>query len=400
MFSERLAEVSPSLEEIGRQVIIDRRQTEALLEKASSGQRLELDELVALLNGLSDSRNAQAVLDVARATSRPNDHEVLLLPPLYFSSVCENTCAYCDFSCGQGVRLTCDQFIAEVQALIDLGYRSIELVSGQDPELFIHREPFDMVNQRFDVQPAAAYFRLLKDAISSNGRGMVTSNVPPVCTDGFRQLRSAGLDCFLAWLETFNPDRYTTLHSASGPKGHQAFRLDSFDRAREAGIGHVAGAFLKGLYDWRKEEAALYLLDQHLEARWGRGFSIIGTPRVKGRFTRTRIGSSYWMDDAAYELNLALDRILFNGTIWLQTREPFQLNRRLLNTYGGGVVMTVNCSTAPGGYSEPTSADPQFPVHYTDEMQGMATLQDDGFTVRSSWGPADLDACCRPAPQR
>lgn len=390
MFSEELAKVRDEIETIGHEPVVDRRTVEGLLERAGSGSPLDTAEIVALLNALSDRENGDAVLAFSREYRRPHDNEVYLLPPLYFSSVCNNACVYCDFSSGNGVRLSIDDFRTEVQSLLDLGYRSIELVSGQDPDLFVAQEPFDLADQRFDVSGVARYFRTLKDQISANGGGMVTSNIPPVCVDGFSVLRDAGLDCFLAWLETFDPGRYSLMHVSSKPKGHQGFRLDSFDRARQAGVRHVAGAFLKGLYDWRKEEAALYLLDRHLKSRWGRGFSIIGTPRVKGRFAESSIARPYRMSDEEYELNIALDRVLFDGVPWLQTRESFAMNRRLIATYGGGVILTINCSTAPGGYAHPSSAAPQFPVHYKNVRKGVAALEEDGLTVRPAWDAEDL----------
>ena len=183
--------------------------------------------------------------------------------------------------------------------------------------------------QRFSIAGAVRYFELARERLSSNGGGMLTSNIPPLDVGSFRRLKSAGLDCYLVWLETFNPRQYEQLHYARGPKINQAFRLDSFERAIDAGITHQAGAFLKGLYDWRQEEAVLYLLDRHLKKRNGLGFSIIGTPRLKGEFLRSPLVKPYQVSDDEYELNIALDRILFDGILWFQTREPFSLNSRL-----------------------------------------------------------------------
>jgi hypothetical protein len=154
----------------------------------------------------------------------------------------------------------------------------------------------------------------------------------------------------------------------------------------------VAGAFLKGLYDWRKEEVMLYLLDRHLKDRWGSGFSIIGSPRVKGRFLGSNIIKEHAVTDEQYELNIALDRVLFDGVLWLQTREHFDFNRRLVNTYGGGVVMTLTCSTAPGGYSKPSKGGSQFPVFMKGLEDAVRNLEEDGFNVRFSWDSGDLKA--------
>ena len=394
------SEVFPGFVEEAAQVgsisPIGERETLTLLEKAGEGESLAAQEIVALLNGLSEPANAHIVLEYSREYARPREDEILLLPPLYFSSICENKCSYCDFAAGNGgVRLDHAEFREEVDALLGMGYRSIELVSSQDPELFVHEDRFSRDDQRFDVTNTARYFEILGERLADDGGGMITSNIPPVCTQGFEKLKASGLDCFLAWLETFDPDQYSRLHVNTGPKGSQDFRLDSFDRAKKAGIEHVAGAFLKGLHDWRKEEVILYLFDRHLKSRWGRGFSIIGSPRVKGRFLGSKTIREHAVSDEEYELNIALDRVLFDGVLWLQTRESFDFNRRLINTYGGGVVLTLTSCTAPGGYSKPAAGKSQFPV-FKQSLEGAASeLEEDGFQVRFAWDSTDLTASQR-----
>jgi 2-iminoacetate synthase len=394
-FSQKLAASVDRTTSIGARPPISAADTERLLIKATGPDGLTDDEIIELLNGLDDPANARRVTDFSRGYSRPRDREVFLLPPLYISSICENRCAYCDFSGSGGVRLSAEEFSREIDALLGMGYHSIELVSAQDPELFSRLEPFDPEDQRFELAGAVRYVEALKDRIAADGGGMITSNIPPVCTRGFGDLKAAGLDCFLVWLETFDPVQYRRLHSESGPKGNQAFRLDSFDRALEAGVEHVAGAFLKGLHDWRREEAVLYGLDRHLRQRWGRGFSIIGTPRLKGRFLGSRTIDEFRVSDDDYRLNLALDRVLFDGILWLQTRESFELNRQLIDDFGGGVILTLTCSTAPGGYAAPAGSHAQFPVHNEDSQRAAEVLAADGLTVRFAWTASDLSACQR-----
>ncbi len=395
MFSELLPGILERADAIGGEPPLSRTGTAELADKAAAGESLADDEIFSLVNGLSEPENAEVVLDRARAQRRPNDDQVLLLPPLYFSSICENTCAYCDFSLGGGTRLSTSGFQREIDVLMELGYRSIELVSSQDPDLYVHCESFDLDDQRFDLKGAANYFEILRSSLGTNGGGMITSNIPPVDIDSFRNLRDAGLDCYLVWLETFDTTQYRRLHSRYGPKGNQAYRLDSFERARAAGIRHVAGAFLKGLADWRREELVLYLFDRYLKERFGRGFSIIGTPRVKGRFVRSGAIRQYHMSDEDYELNIALDRLLFDGILWLQTRESFDLNRRLIDAFGGGVILTLTSSTAPGGYAAPAEVISQFPVYKQNLDAAVSALRDDGLDVRFSWNAEHLAACQR-----
>jgi len=389
MFSNLLDQIAAGTKSIGTTRPADSKTFRTLLEQAAGGASLDLESTVALLNGTLDPENRRIVTDFAAGYRRPRDRELLLLPPLYFSSFCENKCRYCDFSSG-GLRLSLDEFAGEVDSLLGMGYRSIELVSGQDPELFRHADPFPAKDQRFDLSRVVPYFEVSKRKLREAGNGMLTSNIPPVDSGSFHELKAAGLDCYLIWLETFDRRQYALLHDAEGPKSNPEFRFDSFEHALEAGIEHIAGAYLKGLYDWRKEEVALYALDHYLKGKFGHGFSIIGTPRLKGRFVRSEWVKAYEVSDEDYELNVALDRILFDGILWLQTRESPEMNRNLITKYGGGVILTITCSTAPGGYARVYPAKAQFPVHRQDLRAMVRVYEEAGFTVRFDWNGRTL----------
>ena len=392
MFSRLLDEIVDQTETIGKNPPMDRRSLLSLLEKCVKGDGLEIEEISELMNGTIDENNRKLILDFSSAYKRPHDREILLLSPLYFSSICENNCFYCDFSSAEGTRLSYDTFLEELNTLLDLGYGSVELVSGQDSGLYVHGECFHFDQQLFVIDEGLRYFELARRRLDEVGRGVLISNIPPVDLDSLKRLKSAGLDCYLAWLETFKPSQYRRLHDEMGPKAYQAFRVDSFENAIDAGIEHLAGAFLKGLYDWRKEEVVLYLFDSYLKKKNKRGFSIIGTPRLKGSFLQSELVRSFAVSDEDYELNIALDRILFDGILWLQTRESPSLNRRLIDRYGGGIILTLDCSTAPGGYNKPSKAKAQFPVHRQNLRKAVLDLENHDFKVHFSWTAERLAA--------
>jgi 2-iminoacetate synthase len=389
MISKELDRFIQRAEEVVATPSIGQNSLLSLLEKSASGAQLDEDEIVNLLRGTYEEKNRETILEFARQYSRPHDKEILLLPPLYFSSICENDCLYCDFS-SNGNRLTEAEFLAEFNTLLDLGYRSVELVSSQDPDLYVHQKDFSLDQQLFQIDPVLNYFKIAHDQLNKNGGGMLTSNIPPVDVESFKRLKAAGLECYLIWLETFNPEQYARLHKIEGPKASRIFRANSFAYALDAGLEHLAGAFLKGLYDWRKEEVVLYLMDDYLKKIYGRGFSIIGTPRLKGQFQKSPLVASFSVSDQDYELNVALDRILFDGILWLQTRETFSTNRRLIKKFGGGIILTLTSCTAPGGYSKPPKGRAQFPVQKQKLNNSVKNLEEDGFTVIFDWNAKTL----------
>lgn len=390
MFSGEIEGVVSKVERIGTFPPVPPAGFVQLLERATT-EALSDDEIVALVNGTLSEENRRIALDFAASYRRPHDREVLLLPPLYFSSICENRCRYCNFS-KDGKRLGLDEFEREFTFLLDLGFRSIELVSSQDANLYPHAEGFSIEEQRFHTAALMPYIRLATRSLREAGGGMLTTNIPPLDLDSLRDLKEGGLDCFLVWQETFNPQQYARLHIKEGPKANQAFRIDSMENSLAAGIEHLAGAFLKGLYDWRKEEAILYLFDRHLKRAWGKGFSIIGSPRIKGRFAGSGLIKPYRVSDDDYVLNIALDRVLFDGVLWLQTRESFDFNLDLMRRFGAGAILTLVSSTAPGGYAAPASARSQFPVFKQNLDTSVKRLEESGFTVRFSWDERILAA--------
>ena len=390
MFSDKIDNLTRLTENVGPASSVDKNTTRFLIEKSASGSRLDQDEMVMLMNATFQESNRRMILDFSRQYSRPHDKEILLLPPLYISNICENDCPYCDFS-SVGSRLSADEFLEEVDVLLDLGYRSIELVSSQDPDLYLPRGKFSPDSQEFQIDSVLQYFELIRNRLKEKGGGMLTSNIPPVDPDSFKELRKAGLDCYLIWLEVFNPDQYRKLHGSRGPKSSQKFRVNSFEHALAGGIKHLAGAFLKGLYDWRKEVVVLYLLDDYLKTEYGRGFSIIGTPRLKGPYRESHLVAQYSVPDEDFEFNIALDRIMFDGILWLQTRESFPMNRYLINQYGGGVILTLTSCTAPGGYAKPPVSGSQFPVHSQKLFESVRQLEEDGFRVVFDWDARTLD---------
>ena len=384
MFSQHLQELVNKAEEIGTKPPARQKRVIFLLEKSLSPKGLESDELIELLNATLKEDNQELIKDFASQYKRPRSKDILLLPPLYFTSKCENKCRYCGFS-SKGTRLSKEEYLAEMNALLDAGYRSIELVSSQDPELFLKEKSYLPDDHAFKIPKVVDYFKLAQRQLRNRGGGMLTSNIPPLDLESIKSLKDVGLNCFLLWVETFHPAHYQKLHHENGPKFNQPFRLRSFEIAIEAGIEHIAGAFLKGLYDWRKEEMLLYEFDKYLRKMNGKGFSIIGTPRLKGPFLRSKLVRPYRVSDAEYELNIALDRILFNGILWLQTRETPALNKRLIHRYGAGVVLTLDCSTAPGGYSKPSKRRAQFPIFHQNLRAAVSDLENQGYKVIFNW---------------
>lgn len=345
-----------------------------ILKQRLRGEALSIQECCTLVYASILTDVAAMIIEAAMQLALLYNNKVFLLSPLYVSSYCCNDCEYCEFgpNCSKklnlpeiekthrGERLSLPEFVNEGIALLDMNYRNIELVFGQDTHFF---KPLS--KQMYDVTKLCEYVKELKKImVMRNGGGMIVLNAPPLDIEAYKKL-SNSIDMMLLWLETSNILCYRRYHGTKYPKSDYPFRQFSFGNAHDGDIKYTAGGYLAGLSPWRDETLALLYHDRYLKEKYGRnGFKIIGTPRYKGNL---EIDAS--VSDDEYLLSIALYRLIFDGIPWIQTRESAELNKKIIDTFGGRFILTKDCSTAVGGYSKKAKGKMQFPVHrYTDEI--------------------------------
>jgi 2-iminoacetate synthase len=132
--------------------------------------------------------------------------------------------------------------------------------------------------------------------------------------------------------ETYHPDAYTWYHKG-GMKKNYDFRLQSLDRAQEAGLDDVGIGALFGLYDWKFEVMALVRHTNHLEACYNVGPHTISFPRLQDAMDYD-IDTKYDVSDEDFVKLVAILRLAvpYTGMI-LTAREPEHIRREVLQ-YG------------------------------------------------------------------
>ncbi len=314
--------------------------TEELLER-SRAESLALAELAELLEiGAVPDADAQFELlrSFVQAQWRPAEGSaVRYVAPIYVSSFCIDTCAYCNFAATRQAtvrkRLTLDELDREIEAVMARDARAIELVYATDPE--------------FTTDLLVRYAARVAEALKGEpGSGVL------LCTEyltrgAYEALREAGLWGIVQWDETLDRREYDRWHAASPHKREFLARIDNHDRALSVGLEVATGA-LFGLADFRYDVLMQVAKGRYFAAEYGRGPFVFGTARLKpvaGHELHLKTGVS----DRAYESALMVYRIAAPKTgRWLQTRESFELNlRNLLD----GDVFTYRCGeVTPGGY--------------------------------------------------
>lgn len=281
-------------------------------------------------------------------------HAVQFFAPLYVSNYCCNGCLYCGFNRAtkDTVRraLTLDEAVAEAECLAGQGFGHILLVAGEDLK---------------NTPPAyfAELTRRIRDRFAS-----VQVEIYSLSLADYKLLVDAGVDGMTMFQETYNPAVYSQYHP-SGPKRDYANRIDSFERAAQAGMTFVGLGSLLGINDWREEVFYLGLHAAYLQKRYWRTSVAISFPRMRpahgGRPPAHPVS-----DTDLVQLMCALRTQLPDVTMTLSTRESPGFREQLVRL--AVTKMSAGAKTTPGGYTEKTEAEAQFEVADQRSLQEVA----------------------------
>ena len=155
----------------------------------------------------------------------------------------------------------------------------------------------------------------------------------------------------------------------SGPKRNFNWRLETPERAHEAGFRRLGIGALYGLSDWRRETICLVAHAQYLLRHCWKSQLTVSLPRLRpcaGEFEPL----TNFDDRALVQAICALRLFLPDLGIVLSTREPAALRDRLIPL--GITSMSAGSHTEPGGYTGAGNEN----LHYTErgnirELAGM-----------------------------
>jgi 2-iminoacetate synthase len=219
-------------------------------------------------------------------------------------------------------------------------------------------------------------------------RGLVREGIEPAIeiapqsTGSYTELVSAGACGLTLYQETYNQRLYAQYH-VRGPKASYHWRLESHDRAAEAGMARLGLGILLGLADPREDLLAMMRHAAYLAERFPDRTLAFSLPRIHQAPADFSIPRPV-ADQELVRLYCAL-RIAFpRAELVLSTREPAALRHRLAKTCI--TQMSAGSSTAPGGYvpdGEP--AGEQFPVvDHRSPAEVAEWLQREGYGVHWS----------------
>ena len=224
-----------------------------------------VEDFKALLSPAAEPFLEEMAARARLETSRHFGNTVYLFTPLYIANYCENYCVYCGFNCFnhiQRMKLDMAQIEHEMQVIADSGMEEILILTGES------RAQSDVEYIGEACKLARKYFR------------MVGLEIYPVNTDEYRYLHQCGADYVTVFQETYDADKYETLH-LMGHKRVWPYRFDAQERALRGGMRGVAFSALLGLADFRKDALASALHVYYLQRKYPAAEMSLSCPRLR-----------------------------------------------------------------------------------------------------------------------
>ena len=224
-----------------------------------------VEDFKALLSPAAEPFLEEMAQRARLETSKHFGNTVYLFTPLYIANYCENYCVYCGFNCYnhiQRMKLTMEQIEHEMKVIADSGMEEILILTGESRA----QSDVDYIGEACKL--ARKYFR------------MVGLEIYPVNVDEYRYLHECGADYVTVFQETYDTDKYETLHLL-GHKRVWPYRFDAQERALMGGMRGVAFSALLGLSDFRKDALASALHVYYLQRKYPYAEMSLSCPRLR-----------------------------------------------------------------------------------------------------------------------
>ena len=224
-----------------------------------------VEDFKALLSPAAEPFLEEMAQKARMETSKHFGNTVYLFTPLYIANYCENYCVYCGFNCYNHInrmKLNMAEIEHEMKVIADSGMEEILILTGES-------------RAQSNVQYIGEACRLARKFFR-----MVGLEIYPVNTDEYKYLHECGADYVTVFQETYDADKYETLH-LFGHKRVWPYRFDAQERALRGGMRGVAFSALLGLSDFRKDALASALHVYYLQRKYPHAEMSLSCPRLR-----------------------------------------------------------------------------------------------------------------------
>lgn len=296
-------------------------------------------DFAALLSPAAEPFLEQMAEMAQKETRKHFGNSVYMFTPLYLANYCENHCIYCGFNCHNKIKrakLNTEEMEKEMAAIAKTGIEEILMLTGES------RKMSDVKYIGEACKIARKYFK------------MVGLEVYPMNSDEYAYLHECGADFVTVFQETYNSDKYETLH-LSGHKRVFPYRLCAQERALKGGMRGVGFAALLGLDDFRKDAFATGMHAYLIQRKYPHAEIAFSCPRLRPIINNDKINPKDVHEPQLLQVITAYRLFMPFASITISTRERAQFRDNVIGL--AATKISAGVSTGIGSHTEEEIAD-------------------------------------------
>ena len=333
------------------------------VKEALASETCSVDNFKALLSPAALPFLEEIAQKAQKETRKHFGNSVAIFTPLYIANYCENYCVYCGFNCHNKIKraqLNAEEIEKEMQAIAATGLEEVLILTGESP----NKSSVEYIGEACKI--AKKYFKLI---------GL---EVYPMDSKDYAYLHECGADFVTVFQETYNSDKYKTLH-LGGRKRIFPYRLNAQERAIMGGMRGVGFAALLGLDDFRKDALATGMHAYLLQKKYPHAEIAFSCPRLRPIINNDKINPKDVHEPQLLQIICAYRIFMPFASITISTRECERFRDNIIQIAATKISAGVNVGI--GGHSqEEEKGDEQFEIsdgRSVDEIYHM--IEDNGM---------------------
>ncbi len=304
------------------------------VERALSHENRTKEDFAALLSPAAEPFLEEIARLAQLETRKHFGNTVYMFTPIYIANYCENYCIYCGFNCHNKIRrakLNEDEIRKEMKAIAATGLEEILILTGES------RKMSDVHYIGEACKIAREYFK------------MVGLEVYPMNSDEYAYLHQCGADYVTVFQETYDSDKYETLHLA-GHKRVFPYRINAQERALMGGMRGVGFAALLGLADFRKDAFATGIHAYLIQRKYPYAEIAFSCPRLRPIINNDKINPKDVHEKELLQVIMAYRLFMPFASITISTRECERFRNNVTKIAATKISSSV--STGIGSHSD------------------------------------------------
>ena len=274
-------------------------------------------------------------------------NSIYMFTPIYIANYCENYCIYCGFNCHNKIRrakLNADEIEREMQEIAKTGLQEVLILTGESPKM----SDIHYIGEACKI--ARKYFKVI---------GL---EIYPTNSENYAYLHECGADYVTVFQETYNSDKYETLHLA-GNKRIFPYRINAQERALKGGMRGVGFAALLGLDDFRRDAFATGMHAYFMQRKYPQAEIAFSCPRLRPIINNDKINPMDVHEAQLLQVVCAYRLFMPFSSITISTRECERVRNSLIKIAATKISAGVNVGI--GGHSGEEKGDEQFEIDDT-----------------------------------